>query len=266
MAWSGCVRARTRVSIAPYSISNDCLCLPVSQFPKLRCLDISWNDLEICHGLDALRQLKELKAYRNRLASTGGLQECARHWLDCLGSVHSKAIVFFLHRLKLLEHLHLQGNRIARMGADFDSLRNLTFLRLDKNLLTRIEHVDRLGNLTYLDLSHNCITEAQVVCCIALIVHVLLSSVPESVDKTAHAQSCDFVMITFCRGFGTFAALKRFCLITTSLQLLEIFPRAYPCKRWSFLAITCHRSRASTRLFGYLYVPAVYPLRCFNYR
>ena len=45
------------------------------QFPKLRCLDLSWNWLERVHGLDGLKQLKELKIYRNRLVSCDGLKE-----------------------------------------------------------------------------------------------------------------------------------------------------------------------------------------------
>jgi Leucine-rich repeat (LRR) protein len=64
--------------------------------------------------------------------------------------------------LKLLEHLHLHGNGIRKISPDFQQLRALTFLRLDKNEITRIENLDRLGNLTYLDLSGNHIREAQV--------------------------------------------------------------------------------------------------------
>jgi hypothetical protein len=45
------------------------------QYSKLRCLDLSWNALEAIHGLDALKQLRELKLYRNRLTSCDGLKE-----------------------------------------------------------------------------------------------------------------------------------------------------------------------------------------------
>lgn len=58
--------------------------------------------------------------------------------------------------------MHLHGNAIPSISPDFAALRNLTFLRLDKNKISRIENLDRLGNLTYLDLSYNRIRELQV--------------------------------------------------------------------------------------------------------
>ncbi|ETV90971.1 hypothetical protein H310_14312 [Aphanomyces invadans] len=109
----------------------------LSQMPRLYALDVSFNDLKALDNLHTAKDLKELKAYNNKITSTAGLKSN-----------------------QALEVLMLSDNAIEDISSDFTSLFKLKTLHLHGNKLTRLDHLKACRHLTYLDLSRNRIAGA----------------------------------------------------------------------------------------------------------
>ncbi|RQM20845.1 hypothetical protein B5M09_003698 [Aphanomyces astaci] len=98
---------------------------------RLYSLDVSFNELKVLENLHTAKDLKELKAYNNKLTSSAAL-----------------------------EVLMLSDNAIAEISSDFTALFKLKTLHLHGNTITRIDNLKTCRHLTYLDLSRNRIAGA----------------------------------------------------------------------------------------------------------
>ncbi|ETV70860.1 hypothetical protein, variant [Aphanomyces astaci] len=109
----------------------------LSQMARLYSLDVSFNELKVLENLHTAKDLKELKAYNNKLTSSAGLKTN-----------------------QALEVLMLSDNAIAEISSDFTALFKLKTLHLHGNTITRIDNLKTCRHLTYLDLSRNRIAGA----------------------------------------------------------------------------------------------------------
>ncbi|RHY00614.1 hypothetical protein DYB36_003990 [Aphanomyces astaci] len=98
---------------------------------RLYSLDVSFNELKVLENLHTAKDLKELKAYNNKLTSSAAL-----------------------------EVLMLSDNAIGEISSDFTALFKLKTLHLHGNTITRIDNLKTCRHLTYLDLSRNRIAGA----------------------------------------------------------------------------------------------------------
>ncbi|RHY69801.1 hypothetical protein DYB30_006089 [Aphanomyces astaci] len=104
---------------------------------RLYSLDVSFNELKVLENLHTAKDLKELKAYNNKLTSSAGLKTN-----------------------QALEVLMLSDNAIGEISSDFTALFKLKTLHLHGNTITRIDNLKTCRHLTYLDLSRNRIAGA----------------------------------------------------------------------------------------------------------
>ncbi|OQR97804.1 protein phosphatase 1 regulatory subunit 7 [Achlya hypogyna] len=104
----------------------------LSGMPKLYSLDVSFNEIKVLENLHTAKDLRELKAYNNKLTQASGLK----------GNQN-------------LEILVLSDNAIEEMPGDLTALFKLKTLQLHGNRIARIDHLKACRHLTYLDLSRN---------------------------------------------------------------------------------------------------------------
>lgn len=98
----------------------------------LKKVNLSFNKLESLEGIDQLPQLRELIAYSNRIENISQINGITK-----------------------LESIFLQQNKISSINNVFTNLIRLQDLRLDKNRLTKIEHLSQCQALKSLNLSSN---------------------------------------------------------------------------------------------------------------
>ncbi|GLD95289.1 hypothetical protein PINS_up003933 [Pythium insidiosum] len=102
------------------------------QLAKLCSLDISFNRLTSLRNLHTARELRELKAYNNKITTTKGLKANG-----------------------ILETVLLQENQIESISEDFLGLPKLKTLWLNGNRISAVQHLTACRLLVHLDLSRN---------------------------------------------------------------------------------------------------------------
>ena len=117
-------------------------------FPKLRILDFSCNQIKVIRGLDKNLELKELKLYSNSITRIEGLEK--------LNELHS---------------LQLQDNKILKLGNGLQKCKKLRSLRLDCNEILSIAMTEMApcSKLTYLNVSQNKLEDISFLNCLPLL-------------------------------------------------------------------------------------------------
>ena len=115
------------------------------KFTKLRCLDLSCNQIKAIKALPANVELKELKLYSNMIKVIEGLD-----------------------KLKELSSLQLQDNNISSIGSGLQNLRKLKSLRVDCNkiLTITVPEIVTCSKLTFLDVSSNKLNDISFINCL----------------------------------------------------------------------------------------------------
>ena len=126
-------------------------------FPALKKLDLSYNQIRKFEGLDHLASLTELDLSGNQIAKLEGLNALTSLTrLDLSGNQISK--LESLASLTSLTRLDLSDNQIAKLEG-LNALTSLTQLDLSNNQISKLEGLDSLTSLTKLDLSYNQISK-----------------------------------------------------------------------------------------------------------
>lgn len=126
------------------------------KFTKLRCLDLSCNQIKTITGLDKNTELKELKVYSNKIKSVEGLDKlrelCSLQLQDNLIS----KIGAGLQHLKMLKTLRVDCNEISSISvSEMATCSKLTSLNVSSNKLSDISFINCLPNLEEFYASHN---------------------------------------------------------------------------------------------------------------
>ncbi|WP_080734106.1 leucine-rich repeat protein [Porphyromonas gulae] len=144
-------------------------------FPALKSLDLSHNQIRKLEGLDGLTSLTGLSLRNNQISKLEGLdsltfltglslsenQISKLEGLERLTSLTQLDLsdnqirkLEGLDSLTSLTELYLWGNQISKLEG-LDSLTSLTGLNLMRNQIIKLEGLERLTSLTQLDLSNN---------------------------------------------------------------------------------------------------------------
>ena len=102
------------------------------EYPAVRKLDLSFNELKSLRGLDRFPRLRQLNVYCNRLTDAADVQYCSH-----------------------LTHLLIQQNGVSTIPHAFQSLKHLRELRLDGNGLQSIGNLQNCMALRVVDVSFN---------------------------------------------------------------------------------------------------------------
>ena len=115
------------------------------KFTKLRCLDLSCNQIKTVKGLEKNTELQELKLYSNKIKNIQGLNQ-----------------------LKELCALQLQDNSISKIGDGIQKLKKLKTLRVDCNeiLTISVSEIAACSKLTYLNVCSNKLTDIAFINCL----------------------------------------------------------------------------------------------------
>jgi hypothetical protein len=115
------------------------------KFTKLRCLDLSCNQIKTVKGLEKNMELKELKLYSNKIKTVQGL-----------------------NKLKELCSLQLQDNSILKIGDGIQNLKKLKSLRVDCNeiLTISVSEIAACSKLAYLNICNNKVTDISFINCL----------------------------------------------------------------------------------------------------
>ena len=128
-------------------------------FPALKKLDLSYNQIRKFEGLDHLASLTELDLSGNQIAKLEGLNALTSlTQLDLSNNQISK--LEGLDSLTSLTKLDLSYNQISKIDG-LDHLTSLTQLDLSNNQISKLESLERLTSLTELDLSDNQIAKLE---------------------------------------------------------------------------------------------------------
>ena len=128
-------------------------------FPALKKLDLSYNQIRKFEGLDHLASLTELDLSGNQIAKLEGLNALTSLTeLDLSGNQIAK--LEGLNALTSLTELYLSGNQIAKLEG-LNALTSLTRLDLSGNQISKLESLASLTSLTRLDLSDNQIAKLE---------------------------------------------------------------------------------------------------------
>lgn len=136
-------------------------------FPKLRILDVSCNQIEVIRALDKNLELKELKLYSNRITRIEGLE-----------------------KLTELCSLQLQDNKLSKLGNGLQNCKKLRSLRVDCNeiLSISISEIAPCSKLTYLNISQNRLNDISFLNCLPLLEDCSVSG--NKVDKIPDLGRC----------------------------------------------------------------------------
>ena len=128
-------------------------------FPALKKLDLSYNQIRKFEGLDHLASLTELDLSGNQIAKLEGLNALTSLTrLDL--SDNQIAKLEGLDSLTSLTELYLSGNQIAKLEG-LNALTSLTGLNLSGNQISKLESLASLTSLTRLNLSDNQIAKLE---------------------------------------------------------------------------------------------------------
>ena len=122
-------------------------------FPALKKLDLSYNQIRKFEGLDHLASLTELDLSGNQIAKLEGLNALTS-LTELYLSGNQIAKLEGLNALTSLTRLDLSGNQISKLES-LASLTSLTRLDLSDNQIAKLEGLDSLSSSTWLDLSYN---------------------------------------------------------------------------------------------------------------
>ena len=122
-------------------------------FPALKKLDLSYNQIRKFEGLDHLASLTELDLSGNQIAKLEGLNALTS-LTELYLSGNQIAKLEGLNALTSLTRLDLSGNQISKLES-LASLTSLTRLDLSDNQIAKLEGLDHLTSLRGLDLSGN---------------------------------------------------------------------------------------------------------------
>ena len=130
----------------------DCMAWLVD-FPALKSLDLSHNQISKLEGLDGLTSLTGLSLRNNQIRKLEGLDHLTSlRGLDLSGNQLIK--LEGLDHLTSLTGLNLRGNQIAKLEG-LNALTSLTGLYLRRNQLIKLEELKDLTQLQELDVSGN---------------------------------------------------------------------------------------------------------------
>ena len=128
-------------------------------FPALKKLDLSYNQIRKLEGLERLTSLTELYLSGNQISKLEGLNALTSltelYLLD-----NQIAKLEGLNALTSLTELYLLDNQIAKLEG-LDHLTSLTGLNLSGNQIAKLEGLASLTSLTRLDLSDNQIAKLE---------------------------------------------------------------------------------------------------------
>ncbi|SJL22228.1 leucine-rich repeat domain-containing protein [Porphyromonas gingivalis] len=128
-------------------------------FPALKILDLSYNQISKLEGLDGLTSLTELYLWGNQISKLEGLDHLTSlTGLNLSGNQISK--LEGLDHLTSLTWLDLSDNQIAKLEG-LERLTSLTTLSLSRNQIAKLEGLNALTSLTELDLSGNQIAKLE---------------------------------------------------------------------------------------------------------
>lgn len=115
------------------------------KFTKLRCFDLSCNQIKTVTALEKNVELKELKLYSNKIKNIEGLG-----------------------KLKELCSLQLQDNSISKIGTGLQCLKKLKTLRVDCNqiLTISVSEIASCSKLTSLNVSSNKLGDISFINCL----------------------------------------------------------------------------------------------------
>ena len=129
----------------------------VAALPLLQQLNLSYNQIMVIQGLDALTQLQSLYLYYNQIADIRGLDALAQlQSLDL--SSNQIADIKGLDALTQLQSLSLSSNGITDVKG-LEKLTQLQSLSLSSNGITDVKGLEKLTQLQSLYLSYNQITD-----------------------------------------------------------------------------------------------------------
>ncbi|SJL24745.1 leucine-rich repeat domain-containing protein [Porphyromonas gingivalis] len=128
-------------------------------FPALKKLDLSYNQIRKFEGLDHLASLTELDLSGNQIAKLEGLNALTS-LTELYLSGNQIAKLEGLNALTSLTRLDLSGNQIAKLEG-LNALTSLTRLDLSGNQISKLESLASLTSLTRLDLSDNQIAKLE---------------------------------------------------------------------------------------------------------
>ena len=144
-------------------------------FPALKKLDLSYNQISKLEGLERLTSLTKLRLRSNQIRKLEGLDSLTSltklslsdnqisklEGLECLTSLAELYLLDNqisklegLERLTSLTELYLSGNQIAKLEG-LNALTSLTRLDLRGNQISKLEGLDSLTSLTGLNLMRN---------------------------------------------------------------------------------------------------------------
>ncbi|AKV64918.1 Leucine Rich Repeat (LRR)-containing protein [Porphyromonas gingivalis] len=150
-------------------------------FPALKKLDLSYNQISKLEGLERLTSLTKLRLRSNQIRKLEGLDSLTSltklslsdnqiSKLEGLERLTSLAELYLLdnqiskleglERLTSLTELYLSGNQISKLEG-LERLTSLTKLRLRSNQISKLEGLDSLTSLTKLSLSDNQISKLE---------------------------------------------------------------------------------------------------------
>ena len=153
-------------------------------YPKLRALNLGFNQIERIQGLEGLPDLRQVQLYNNELTSTEGLGACEKLEVLFLHNNRIEEISADFRKLKALQTLRLDNNRIARVPPLLGRCMQLASLDLSQNCVSDISRFPVLLRLQYLDLSCNSITDVRPLApCVSLLELRLSSNSIENVKS-----------------------------------------------------------------------------------
>ncbi len=131
----------------------------LSDYPRLRSLDVSFNSLASLLELSALGELRELKAYDNQLEDVESLPTTCPHLvsLDIRSNTLGPSLPKSFRTLSHLQTLNVSNNSLTSLSNLTSSTTTLTHLDCSSNQLTNahLSSLNLLINLQTLDLSQN---------------------------------------------------------------------------------------------------------------
>ena len=128
-------------------------------FPALKKLDLSYNQIRKLEGLERLTSLTKLRLRSNQISKLEGLERLTSLTKLSL-SDNQISKLEGLERLTSLAELYLLDNQISKLEG-LERLTSLATLELSGNQIRKLEGLDRLTSLTKLSLSDNQISKLE---------------------------------------------------------------------------------------------------------
>lgn len=131
----------------------------VSEFPELRTLDLSFNNIKHIKHLEGLGQLRELFFVQNRITKIENVDHLVELENLEFGGNRIERIEG-LNTFGALRQLWLGQNRISKLEG-LEALSQLRVLSIQSNRIEKLEGLEALGQLEELYVSHNRISKLE---------------------------------------------------------------------------------------------------------